>query len=230
MSFRVCAASDIHGSSVAISNVFATAKNNKADLIIISGDICCNILTRDFICCLKELAEYAKCACTLVFGNHDYASPYKVFSLTSDVWPNTSFMPGVNTSRNPVVYLQESSWEWKGVKLWGSPYVPYIDGKWNYERKRNEEKFEIPDDTDVVITHTPPYGYGDQLANGNRIGSEELAMKISMNPNIKLVICGHNHNSGGWQGKLNNTIICNCAMFNEDLTKINYSGLQIIDL
>jgi Icc-related predicted phosphoesterase len=215
--------------------VFTTAKENKADVIIISGDICCNTITQDFIYCLKELANYAKMPVAIVAGNHDFWSPQKIFSVTSNVWPDTSFMPGhtmpgVNTPRNPVVYLQESSWEWKGVKLWGSPYIPYINGNWNYERKRNKEKFDIPEDTDIVITHTPPYGYADQLANGTRIGSEELAMKISINPNIKLVVCGHCHHDGGLQSKLNDTFICNCAMFDDALTKINYSGLQIIDL
>lgn len=47
-----------------------------------------------------------------------------------------------------------------GVKFWGSPWVPrYGDWAWMSKRESIGRKWErIPTDTDVLITHGPPFG------------------------------------------------------------------------
>ena len=51
-----------------------------------------------------------------------------------------------------------------GCRFWGSPWsVPFF--KWAFmrpEKELAETWAQIPDDTDVVIVHGPPKGYGDR--------------------------------------------------------------------
>ena len=46
--------------------------------------------------------------------------------------------------------------------------------KWGFQLKRGEEcssKWEeIPSDTDILLTHTPPLGHGDLCNSGLRAG------------------------------------------------------------
>ena len=46
-----------------------------------------------------------------------------------------------------------------GIKIWGSPYSPKF-GIWAFElinkEKSKEHWSQIPDDTDIVMTHGPP--------------------------------------------------------------------------
>jgi hypothetical protein len=64
-------------------------------------------------------------------------------------------------------YLEDAGVELFGLKLWGTPWQPWFhDWAFNAPRRYGEaflaSKFErIPADTDIVICHGPPRGYGD---------------------------------------------------------------------
>jgi Icc-related predicted phosphoesterase len=225
---RFVAVADIHGSSLALTQASALVREHGIDALLIAGDLCLGQMTRHFVQLLPEIARYMNKPIILTPGNHDFWKPEKVFSIADSNFPGTCLMDGVK-SHYPVVCLMESAWEWKGVKFWGSPFVSYIDGRWNYERKRTEERFGIPDDADVVLTHSPPYGYGDMVPGGERIGSEVLMLAIQKNPNIKLYVFGHCHMDGGWEGRINNTALYNVACHDDDL---NYQprGIKIIEI
>ena len=63
------------------------------------------------------------------------------------------------------IYLQDSGITIEGVKFWGSP-VNSVGGDWAFARERMVKIRKhwdlIPDDTDVLITHEPPYGTLDK--------------------------------------------------------------------
>jgi Icc-related predicted phosphoesterase len=98
-----------------------------------------------------------------------------------------------------ITYLQDSGVTIDGVSFWGSPWQPaYNDWAFNLPRGQAlAEKWAlIPDTTDVLITHGPPHGIGDNTMFANRQGCEELlAAALRVAP--ALHVFGHIHQDGG---------------------------------
>jgi len=97
-----------------------------------------------------------------------------------------------------VNYLQDSFCVIDGIKFYGSPYQPrFFD--WAFNLMRGAELAEkwnlIPDETDVLITHGPPFGILDEVPRQYFIentGCEELRKRVeTIKP--KLHIFGHIH-------------------------------------
>ncbi len=95
-------------------------------------------------------------------------------------------------------YLQDSWVEIENLKIYGSPWQPrFFDWAFNLTRGAElAEKWKmIPDDTDVLITHGPPFGILDEVPQRYSIentGCEELR-KIVETIRPKLHIFGHIH-------------------------------------
>lgn len=102
-------------------------------------------------------------------------------------------------------YLEETGIEIEGIKFWGSPYtLEFFD--WAYMYPRDEEsgrkRWEgIPADTDVLVTHGPPFGILDSVlpATGypfTNAGCSELLKKvIEVKPKVHSF--GHIHETYG---------------------------------
>lgn len=104
----------------------------------------------------------------------------------------------------------------KGKKFWGSPVTPGMEN-WAFNRERGlamqRHWGKIPEDTDVLITHTPPYGIMDQIASGERLGCEELLKTLDyVEPEIHLF--GHIHYSSGYL-KRSKTSFYNLSILDE---------------
>ena len=52
---------------------------------------------------------------------------------------------------------------------------------------------QIPVGTDILVTHTPPVGYGDRCATGVRAGCVELLNTVQRRVKPKYHIYGHIH-------------------------------------
>lgn len=77
---------------------------------------------------------------------------------------------------------------------------------WAFNLPRGESCLQkwnlIPDDTDVLITHSPPLGYGDLCHTGIRAGCVELLSTIQQRVKPKYHIFGHIHEGETfWQEK-----------------------------
>jgi len=111
------------------------------------------------------------------------------------------------------IYLQDSGIEIEGIKIWGSPWQPeFCNWAFNLDRgKPLKEKWDlIPNDTDILITHGPPYGYGDETTNKEKVGCDELLHAIKKRIHPKAHVCGHIHEAYGVE-------------YDEDTTYINAS-------
>ena len=98
-----------------------------------------------------------------------------------------------------IIYLENEGVEIGGLYFWGSPITPYFHN-WAFNRYRGADirRYweKIPEKVDVLITHGPPYGYGDLCLNGQRVGcSDLLEMVEQIQPQYH--IFGHIHESKG---------------------------------
>lgn len=115
---------------------------------------------------------------------------------------------------NNTHYLCNSGIIINGIKFYGVPM--FMSDCVTDRQLRHYDN--IPSDTDILITHSPPYGILDFDDNIN-YGSEKLLMKInSINPRIHFF--GHIHRDHGTT-EIGSTIFSNGAIMNED-----YSNLQ----
>lgn len=85
-------------------------------------------------------------------------------------------------------------------KIFGSPYSQF-HGNWafGYEATNAAALWDqIPLDTDILVTHTPPRSHCDQKSDGTFVGCNPLREAISrIRP--PLAICGHVHEGRGYQ-------------------------------
>lgn len=135
-----------------------------------------------------------------IAGNHDFLFE-KNPSLAESLIPKNC------------IYLNNSSIEIEGIKIWGSPITPrFYDWAFNCDRGEKIKKYweQIPNDTDILLTHGPAYGILDQVINGLQVGCEEL-IKVIEKIKPKIHACGHIHEAYGKVTNLN-TIFINSSV------------------
>ncbi len=122
-----------------------------------------------------------------IAGNHD-------FSL---MWNKRMILGSYFDS--DVIYLEDSGVNLEGLNIYGSPWVPWFNN-WAFMKEDAELKphwDEIPDDTNVLITHGPPYNILDMESEPRRCGSSSLAERVKQLKHLKHHIFGHIHESYG---------------------------------
>ncbi|MGY5849084.1 metallophosphoesterase [Salegentibacter sp. F14] len=125
---------------------------------------------------------------------------HKIFiSGNHDFFMEKSGLSNIKRLPSNIYYLEDDGIEIEGVKFWGSPVTPG-DGTWAFNRERGKEIRKhwnmIPSQTQILITHTPPYSIKDSLSNKRHVGCEELFKKIKQ-LQLPLHIFGHIHNTYG---------------------------------
>ena len=161
----------------------------KVDIIIHSGD-CSN--QRNHVLNYSEVADFLDWYQTInckhkIFcaGNHDG-------SIESGMFRRYDF------EKRGITYLCNESVTIEGLNIWGSPMSPSF-GDWSFMRKR-EKLYDlwqtIPEDTDILVTHTPPKGVLD--LSEDREGKLEMCgckalLKRVMVVKPKLHLFGHLH-------------------------------------
>lgn len=124
------------------------------DVLIHCGDFSNDIGQkdlRDFCIWLEKQPAKNK---IFIAGNHDGAL---------QLWPDLA-QAMIKEYAPSAIYLQDSGCEIEGIKFYGSPFTPEFYN-WYFMRKRGEDIKKhwdaIPSDTDVLITHGPPFGVLD---------------------------------------------------------------------
>ena len=100
---------------------------------------------------------------------------------------------------NNITYLDNNETYFEGLKIYGSPWTPCFGG-WAFNGR--PEKLErlwsqIPNDTDILVTHGPPHEILDLVLEGERVGDPILRNRISQLNQLKLHVFGHLHLQGG---------------------------------
>eukprot|EP00039_Didymoeca_costata_P006734 m.92914 g.92914 ORF g.92914 m.92914 type:complete len:298 (-) comp13370_c0_seq3:151-1044(-) len=190
--------SDTHGRHTEIKDL------PKGDVLIHAGDI---TRTGD----PEELQSFRSWLQSLDFkhkiviaGNHDitvHESFYKEnWSRFHYGKPKDSGEArAILTSEEGFTYLEDSAVEIFGYKVYGSPWQPeFCNWAYNLDRTECGKKWEeIPTDTDVLLTHGPPLGHGDECKGGHRAGCVELLKTCTERVNPLVHVFGHIHESYG---------------------------------
>jgi len=102
-----------------------------------------------------------------------------------------------------IIYLEHEQIEINGLKIFGSPYTPRFGYGWafNIDRGSSIKRLwsQIPDDTDILLVHGPPYEILDKVQSGEFVGCKDLSERIKELKNLKLVHYGHIHESYGYK-------------------------------
>lgn len=184
------------------------------DLLILAGDYTARGTAdqrREFIQWLIQQHYRYK---LVTLGNHD--------SYKFDAELNETFEYAECTFLDRFNKIQD-------IYIYSNPYTltfPGINPKCNYFTVQDEEEMaealkDIPEYTDILVTHGPGYGTLDQLSNGQHAGSVALAETLKrIQPLVH--IFGHIHEHGGkscymkWNDTGKVTAFYNVAMVNEN--------------
>ena len=147
-----------------------------------------------------------------IAGNHDHGyekSPNETYEIIQKFNLN---------------YLQDSMLEIDGIKIWGSPWQPeFCD--WAFNLPRNgwqlAEKWNfIPEDVDILITHSPPFGILDKIIDHQEnLGCELLTERLKI-VKPKIHVFGHIHSGYGYKFD-GVTHYINASILNEEYKYIN---------
>lgn len=203
---KFCCMSDMHG--------FLPQRIPACDALILAGDYCpYSKIDQQFVWFRDDFAPWLTAINVEKFGvagNHDL-----IFEHSPEKIPNLGLK---------WTYLQDSGTNWNGYNIWGTPWQPrFWDWAFNADEDQLAEKWKlIPDNTDILILHGPPRGYGDFSPFGNEhTGSPALLERIKeIKP--KLVVAGHIH-AGYGQYKIEDTdtIFLNVAVVDDSYNPIN---------
>ncbi len=98
-------------------------------------------------------------------------------------------------------YLQDEAVEIDGLTIWGSPWQPkFLSMAFNLPRgEALAEKWRaMPEETDVLVTHGPPYGILDRTSRGEQVGDRALLGRVTeVRPTVH--VFGHVHESAGME-------------------------------
>jgi hypothetical protein len=201
---RIVAVSDLHGYLPEIS---------PCDLLIVAGDVCIDrfgpfLAVHDpdqqkawFNRTVRPwLAAAPAKHRILTWGNHDWCGQKCSFAADSPAQASTSDLQIVvdEATSVPLPPRRDSS-----LSVWATPWSNQFLN-WAFMKSPPELELvyaAIPEGIDVLVSHQPPYGYGDRyrdVGSGKveHLGSHELLAAIKrVKP--KLVICGHIHDAHG---------------------------------
>ena len=163
----------------------------ESDIVIHAGDISSVGRQHEVHNFLKWFSGIPAKHKIFIAGNHDWLFAWSTKDQIKDI---LQLYPSVT-------YLQDESIIIDGLKFYGSPWQPEFNN-WAFNLPRNGKELEevwnkIPLDTDILITHGPPYGILDTTGldwNIGNLGCKKLLQRVHK---VKPVIHCFGHIHGG---------------------------------
>lgn len=209
---KICIISDTHNKH----KVFSMPS---ADIVIHCGDISSmghEHEVKNFLKWFSGLNQYEHKI--FIAGNHDL-----LFERNSSL--ARSLVP------KNVIYLEDDGIEIDGYYFYGTP-IQKVFNNWAFNRDENKMQQHwkmIPDNTDILITHNPPYMIGDYVSwDGKNEGSMSLYMEITNRIKPILHVFGHIH-EGRSIKIIENTTFINTTNLDEQYYPIHNPFLIEID-
>lgn len=172
---RILHLSDTHGCHRRLRDL------PEADVVVHSGDFCMVGSEQEAIDFLNWFCDLPYRHKIFICGNHD----------------DCLYGANIDGLDDNVHYLCNSGIEIDGLKFYG---VPMFMGDCITDRQsRNYAR--IPEDTDILITHSPAYGILD-FDDGINYGSEEILERLTALHQLKAHLFGHIHTQHGMDERL----------------------------
>lgn len=156
------------------------------DVLIHAGDLTESGTLAEIRGAFEWLASLPHRHKVVIAGNHD-------FSLERTPAEARALVPA------GVTYLEGGTAEVEGMLVWGGPWSPLFAG-WAFEANPLDIRGHweaIPDDVDVLVTHTPAAGTLDDGIYAKHAGCEILRSRISALGRLRLHVHGHIHEARG---------------------------------
>jgi Icc-related predicted phosphoesterase len=203
------------------------------DLLIVAGDLTARDEGDEYNKFCDWLIDQNYKKKIFIGGNHD--------NLLVDYIPKFHHCPvrnnlETNKPKELFEYLCDNGTEFENLKIWGSPWTKTFPGMnprckaftVDTEEELAEKFALIPDDVDILVTHSPPLGIFDQIENkpyrDKNVGSRSLrniVLSASRYSKLKLHIFGHIHEHGGKILDLSEIKFINASHVNERYEPVN---------
>ncbi len=157
------------------------------DLFIHAGDLLQSGSLEELRASLDWLRDLPHEQKILVAGNHDGC-------LENDRQEAQAALADIG-----VRYVEDEEVSLCGLRIWGSPWQPSYGDSGFYlppGQALVDVRGAIPEELDLLVTHSPPRGLGDRNAKGRREGCDELALRVRL-VRPRLHLFGHIHHDGG---------------------------------
>lgn len=190
------------------------------DLLIIAGDLTASDKHYQYVDFIKWVEKQKYSKKIVIAGNHD--NILQKMSKSSNFIYCADYLCDSGTEFEYEENVEEEH-KFKGMisykvkrklKIWGSPWSKTFPGMNPHckaftvdTEEELAEKFKlIPDDVDILITHSPPYGILDRINPSTQLeidamphcGSVSLTANLSQRIKLpRLLVFGHIHGSYG---------------------------------
>ena len=183
------------------------------DLLIIAGDFVARENLKSYFDFFDWVQSQDYLKKVLVAGNHD------------SMFQDEEYKGPAGAVKDVFEYLCDSGCEFEGIKIWGSPWTksfwqqnPRCKGfSLDSEEELAEKWGLIPNDTDILVTHSPPHGILDASLWDKEefFGCRKLREEVLCRVKPKLHVFGHVHEWGGRSVDINTTKFVNASLVNE---------------
>lgn len=161
---RIVALADTHLRHERLRDATAIPFRDEGDVLVHAGDLCQRGTLEELEAAAVFLAALPHRTKIVVAGNHELClqkRPEEARALLA---------------HHGLVYLEDDGVTVDGVRFWGSPWQPLFR-VWAFGARRGPELAakwaHIPEDVDVLVTHGPPWGFGDRVRLG-RLGARRF--------------------------------------------------------
>ena len=229
---KIVAASDIHGAC--LQRIGDEVIRYNPDIFVIAGDLQGGgrsidgraYYEREFIPMVRRLRSY-DIEVVLVPGNHD-------------IWLYNMDTKKLAIPRGYHLLIDNEETVC-GLKFYGTPWCPFINGRWVYESEEDRLEYvfsKIPENLDVLIAHSPPLGMEKEnmdvsmqfkIKFRQHFGSPNLRREI-VEKRPRLVLCGHIHSGDHRPYVIGRSTVANVSLMNEEyyraygMARVTFTG------
>jgi Icc-related predicted phosphoesterase len=188
---KLCIISDTHGKHKLLGQL------PEGEVIIHAGDFTSVGHPHEIVNFMKWYTNLNYKYKIIIAGNHDWM-------FERDGLHAKELIP------ENIIYLEDNGIEIEGINFWGTPVSkPFCNWAFNRpEEKLAQHWAAISENTDVLITHSPPYMIGDYVPRDkNHHGSPSLYKEVIERIKPQVHIFGHIHEGNGIKVIENTTFI-----------------------